>query len=45
MSLAWNKSNARFTVAETLICSAVLLAAFCELKLACWTLLLGVAIV
>ena len=45
MLLAWKKSNARFTVAETLICSAVLLAACCELKLACSTWLLGVAIV
>ena len=41
MSLAWNASNARLTVAETLICRAVLLA-FCELKLACSMVLLGV---
>ena len=38
-------SDAPLTVAETLICSAVLLAALFELKLACSTLLLGVLIV
>ena len=38
------KSDAPLTVAETLICSAVLLAALFALKLACSTLSLGCVI-